>query len=122
MADPGYVNSLLNTLETSAKRTLTAAFTYVLGNLTFGPMDDARRKATNFLLYRYDATTSSVVNQEFSIAHGLGRAPVNIIPVVRAQEIGSRLVRLEVTRAADAQRVYLSSPDTNAAFTVLLEG
>jgi hypothetical protein len=36
-------------------------------------------------------------------------------------QIGSKAVRLEVSRAADSQRVYLKSPETSAPITLELE-
>lgn len=120
MASKGYVESLINRLDEKVRSALKYAFEHVLDNGQIGGIENGR-KAINFRWYRVDGTTSSTANEEFTIAHGLGVAPFHILPMVPLGSSGGQLVRLKVTRAADATRVYLSSPDTNASFTLLLE-
>ena len=79
-------------------------------------------RSKNWASYYLTGTTSTTADQEFSIAHGLGRAPYVILPVLDAQTVNARAVRLKTTRAADSQRIYLSSPETGAAITLLVEG
>jgi hypothetical protein len=120
VADIAYIKSVFGGTPDAVKRAADQAFTYVLGNLTLGAPEEARR-AKNFQWYWFSATTSSVANQEFSIAHGLGRVPNVIIPVLPLNTVGARVVDLSVSRAADAQRVYLKSSSTSAPITVLVE-
>ena len=120
MADASYIKSLFGGAPEEVKKAADQAFTYLLGNLTLGAPEDARR-SKNFQWYWFSATTSSVANQEFSIAHGLGREPQVIIPVLPLQSVGARTVDLQVSRAADANRIYLKSSSTSAAITVLVE-
>lgn len=120
MADKGYVESLLNALSAEIKGPVTQAFRYVLDNLSIGGVDDGKR-AANFRWYRFDATTSTVANQEFSVHHGQGQTPVMCWPVAWLDGSGGRIVSLRVTRAADDQRMYFSSPDTNASISILAE-
>ena len=120
MADSSYVKSILGGLQADAKKALGEAFTYVLGNLRFGSVEHQTR-ATNFQAYWLAGTTSSNASQEFSIAHGLGRIPMVAFPVLPLDAVGAQVVPLQVSRAADGQRIYLKSSSTSAAVTVLVE-
>lgn len=120
MADIAYIKSMFGNTPDAVKKAAEQAFTYLLGNLTLGAPEEARR-AKNFQWYWFSATTSSNANEEFSIAHGLGRVPAVIQPVLNLNSVGSRLVDLQVSRAADMNRIYLKSPSTSAAITVLVE-
>lgn len=120
MADIAYIKSLFGSTPDTVKKAAEQAFTYLLGNLTLGAPDEGRR-AKNFQWYWFSGVTSSVANQEFSIAHGLGRVPMVVIPVLAVNEVGARFVDLQVSRAADANRIYLKSSSTSAAIKVLVE-
>lgn len=120
MASKGYVQSLLNALPEGTKGPVTAAILYLLDNLSVG-LPDPGKRATNFRWYRFDAVTPSVANTEFTIHHGQGAVPLVCWPILPLDVNGTRMVRLTTTRAADAQRVYLSSPDTGATVSVLIE-
>ncbi len=118
MADIGYLKSELASFEGGQKTGLQNIVTYILNNLSFARLD--RGRATNAQLYYLSGTTSTAANVEFSIAHGLNAAPSYLIPVLPLNEIGARLVPLQVTQAADAKRVYLASSSTGAAITVMV--
>lgn len=120
MADIGSVEAELGSLPPDYKKALVAAFRYVLNNLTVGAVD-AGRRSKNFQWYWLQGTTSSVANTEFSIAHGLGKVPNILIPVVPLSEVGAQMVPLTISRAADASRVYLKSSSTSAPITLLVE-
>jgi hypothetical protein len=121
MADKGYVTSLLNKLDPSIRQVLNLAFEHVIDNLQFGGISH-QDKARNFRFYRLDGVTSSVANQEFTIMHGLGQTPLAVVgQYLPLDSTGGQIVRLNVTRVADGSRLYLSSPDTGAAFSVLVE-
>jgi hypothetical protein len=120
MASKGYIEPLLNALPEGVKTPVTQAFRYVLDNLSIGLPDDGKR-AVNFRWYRFDVVTSSIANTEVSIHHGLGQTPLLCWPILPLDSSGGQVVRLKVTRPADAQRVYLSSPDTGASLTLLIE-
>lgn len=120
MAEKGYIASLLNTLDASLKAPLKYAFDYAMDNLSLGAMSPSP-KATNFRFYRLDGVSSSVANQEFSLVHGTGQVPINLLPLAPLSNVGTQIIRLQVTRAPDVNRIYLSSPDTSASFSVLLE-
>lgn len=119
MADIGAVEAYLAALPPEQKVALKQAFQYVLNNLAFGAVEHQTR-ATNFQAYYLEGTTSSVAHTEFTIAHGLGRIPHTLIPVAALGSVGAQLVPLTVSRAADANRIYLTSSSTSAAIAVLV--
>lgn len=120
MATPGYIESLTGTLEADLRLAFKRVFDYVLRNLRFGPVAHQTR-TENFQAYYYTATTPATANQEFSIAHGLGRVPYVLIPVLSLDSINQSIVPLTVSRAADASRLYLASSSTSAAIAVMVE-
>lgn len=121
MADSSYVKSLVGGLAKDVKLALEQAFTYVLANLTIGAYDPDRRRASNFQWYWCAGTTSSNANIEFSIAHGLGKVPSVLLQALPLNQVNAQIVPLRVSRAADANRVYLTSSSTGAAIFVLVE-
>ena len=80
-----------------------------------------RTRTENFQLYTVEGTTAAVADTEFTIAHGLGKAPYLLIPVLPLDAVNATLVPLTVTRLPDASRIYLSSPVTGATFRAFLE-
>jgi hypothetical protein len=120
MAQKGAIDLYLNTLPAEQRGPVGQAFKYVMDNLRWGQPDEGRR-AENFQLYLRTSTTAAVANAEFSIAHGLSQTPTAIYPVLFLDQVGSQLVPLTVTRAADVNRVYLSSPTTSAVISVWIE-
>lgn len=124
MADIAYVKSVFGSTPDAVKKAAEQAFTYVLSNYKIGPfvpMDELARRATNFQWYWLSGTTPAVANTEFSIAHQLGKTPNLVIPVLPLDQVGAQLIPLQVSKAADAQRVYLRSSSTSAAFSVMVE-
>jgi hypothetical protein len=113
----GYVDTLLNALPADMKRVLTQVFEYTSNNWKVG----TGPRATNAQWYRFESTTASVANTEFTVRHGLGAAPHTLIPVLDVTQTGASLVPLTVTRAADAERLYLASSSTSVAVTFFLE-
>lgn len=120
MAVPGFAESLFGGLDATVKKVLTEFVRYALPNNRFGPVDH-QTKSESFTAYYVNSTTSSTANDEFSILHGMGTTPYLFTQVVPLNVVGAKQVRLTVTRAADSQRIYLSSPDTNAPISLLLE-
>ncbi len=120
MANKGYTDSILGTLPDPIKQAVQSAFRYVLDNLRFGSVEHQTR-ATNFQAYWLTGTTAANAGEEFSIAHGLEKAPMVAFPVLPLNAINAQWVPLRVSRAADANRIYLTSSSTSAAFAVLVE-
>lgn len=114
----GYVATLLNALDADVKRVLVPAFDYVQDSWKLG----TNPRAINAQWYRLESTTASVANEEFSVKHGLGVAPHTLIPVLDLSAQGAQLVPLTVSRASDAERIYLKSSSTGAVFTFFVEG
>lgn len=119
MAALGGLEALLGGLEVGVKKTLTEVLRALVPNLRFGPVAH-QDKTENFRGYYVSSTTASSTG-EFSIAHGLGRAPYLAIPVVPLDAVGEGIVPFEVTRAADAQRLYVKSSVTDRIFNLYLE-
>ncbi len=117
MADKGYITTQINTLPEEIRYALRNAFWYLMDNWKVG----TGPRATNAQWYRATSTTASVADTEFSFRHSLPSAPSQLFPVLDLSQANSQLVPLKVTRAADAERVYLSSPSTSAVFSMLLE-
>src|SRR3990167_2480475 len=120
VAAPGGLQSLIGGLGEKTKKALNELLIAWVPNSRFGPVAH-QKKSENFQAYYVSSTTSSTADEEFSVLHGLGRAPYLIGPLVPVDSRGGRTVRLRVTRAADAQRVYLASPETSAQVTLLVE-
>lgn len=124
MADASYIKSLFGSTPEAVKQAADQAFTYLLGNIRFGaPQNPGETvtRARNFQAYWLNGTTSSNANQEFTVAHGLGYVPSVVFPVAALNQVGAQIVPLTVSRAADANRIYLKCASTGVAFTVLVE-
>ena len=120
MATAGFVEALLGSLDANTRKAFRAVFDYILRNLRIGqPIHGT--PSENFQGYFYEATTDAVANTEFSIAHGLGKTPYLVLPVLPLNTVGAKIVPLTVTRAADASRIYLSSSATSAAVVLYVE-
>jgi hypothetical protein len=120
MARTSYITALLAGMPTDQKKALKGAFDYVLDNLRLG-RPEHKQRAENGQQYYFEAITAPVADQEFTIPHGLAAAPYILIPVLALDAPGSELVPLAVTREADAERIYLSSPIANAVIRVMVE-
>ena len=121
MASMGQIQSAVGSLPSDQKRALTNIFEYVLKNWRFGRTSN-QAPSENFQGSFVEGTTHQTTNTEFSIEHGRGSAPYLAIPVLNLQAVGSKVVDLTVTRAADTRRVYFKSTVTSAPITLYLEG
>ncbi len=120
MASIGYVKGLLGFLPTDMRRVFGIVFDHILGNLRIG-LPGHQKRAENFQWYQLDAVTPATANEEFTVEHGLSDAPRVVIPVLDCGTVGASVPTVTVTRAADARRLYLSSPSTNVAITLFAE-
>lgn len=123
MADFGNVDVMLAGLsDIDQRKLLSAIFKYVLkSGLRFGRSIDGD-PSENFGGGFFSTTTPSVANEEFTVPHSFGRKPYLLIPVLPLDQVNAKIVRLQVSRAADANRIYLKSPDTDAAVFFFVEG
>ena len=120
MANASYVTSLLGGLKPEDRAAWKRVWDHVLSDVAFGAVED-REAAENFRGHFYTATTPSTANTEFNVAHGLGQAPRLAFPVLPLNTVNAQSVDLKVTRAADSQRIYLSSPSTAAVVFLYVE-
>jgi hypothetical protein len=122
MADSGNINTMLNGIqEPGLKQIFVKLFEYLLKDIRFGRAINGD-PAKNFGGGFFSGRTSATPDQEFTVAHSFGRAPYLAIPVLPLNTVNAYLPRLNVSRAADSNRIYLSSPDADAAFFLYLEG
>lgn len=121
MAAGGYITTLLGGLTADSRRVLTRVFEYFVENNELGPIEH-QTKLTNFKGYYVQSTTSSTADDEFSVQHGIGRTPYLLVPVLPLDDTTAKIVRLQVSRPADAQRVYLRSPEVSAPISLWIEG
>ena len=119
MAVPGLVETMLGGLEATTRKVLSEIFRYTLPNGRLGPVEH-QTKSENLQAYHVVSTTASSTG-EFSVVHGMGRIPYLASPTLDLTAIGAQLVPLEVTRSADAQRLYLKSTSTAAVFSLIVE-
>lgn len=117
MAQVGFLDTILNSLEQAVRTPVKAAFEYIARELALGD----NTKAENFSWYRVTGTTHATANTEFSILHGMDHAPTKLIPILRLDSSGGQIVTLTVTRAADSKRLYLKSASTGVMFQAFLE-
>src|SRR3990167_2753906 len=120
MASVCYVESLTGGLARDLRLAFKQTFQYLLTNLRLGPVAHQTR-AENWQAYYLTSTTPATANEEFSIAHGLARTPYVLVPVLPLDQVNAQIVNLTVSRAADAKRIYLTSPSTSAVVSVLVE-
>src|SRR4051812_8271340 len=121
MANLGLIETKLNSLPTTLRALFVDVFRGFLKDLRFGHPADMT-PSENFGGHFYEATTASVADTEFTVAHEFGRVPYLAFPVLDLNTVGSRIVPLKVTRVADDKRIYLSSSVTSAPIMLFLEG
>jgi len=121
MAIPAFAEALFGGLEATTKRALVGFVRYALPNGKFGPPSH-QAKSESFAAYWLESTTGASTG-EFSIQHGLGRAPYVAQVFLRLDSSGGMFPLLEVSRPADAQRLYFRpvAGSTNRPFLVMVE-
>ena len=126
MAKASFTDSLTGGLPSELRLVFRNVANYFFNNLRFGvpitrtEQGDAGR-AENFQLYCFSSTTPSTANTEFSIAHNLGTTPYLLLPCLNLGNVDEQIVPLQVSRAADNNRVYLKSTSTSAVIRVYIE-
>ena len=122
MAALGGLESLIGSLPSDTRRVMTEVLRALVPFLRFGPVSH-QQKAENFASYVLISTTATSTS-EFSVAHGLGRAPYRAQAVLDLNSSGMHMVPLTVTKPADASRLYLKTEagSTNRVFAIQIEG
>lgn len=122
MADIGALRDMLKGIPDVTTRGIMIRFAeYLAGNLTFGAIDPDSPKAKNFQSYHVTSTTAAASTSEFTIAHGMDRAPQIAFLTLDLSQPGAKIVPIEVTRAADSRRLYLRSTSTGCLVSFLVE-
>lgn len=121
MASIGYLESLLNTLPADFRRPFTAFVREAFASLRIGAPSTTAVAAENFGGHLVPVTTSGTANQEVAIAHGLGRTPRVVFPVLAPNAVNATIPVVTITRAADSTYVYLSSATQTASFHLYVE-
>lgn len=121
MAAIGYLESLVNTLPADIRKVFVSFIREAFKTLAFGAPDTSAVAATNFAGNLVPVTTSSTANQEVVVPHSLARKPRLLIPMLDPNTVNATLPAITVTRAADANNVYVSSPVTDASFHFFVE-
>ena len=123
MANFGYVTQEINGLPAALRPIFLRIFQSVLKDLRIGhPTGENPDPLENFGGGFYHTTTPSVAGTELSIAHGFGRTPYLLLPVLPLDVQGAQIVPLTVSRVADDRRLYLTSTIINAPISVWIEG
>ena len=125
MATSSFARTLLGGVDASLKRVLGEIVDYLLNNsLAFGPIDTttAQSKTTNFAGRYVKVTTHGTANTEAAIAHGLGRKPHVMWQVIPPSVVNARFIGdLTNSKAADENRIYLTSASTSATTWLMVE-
>lgn len=123
MADLGFVLSEVKSLPEAERPTFTRIFTNILKEMRFGhPVGEQPDACVNFGGGFFHGTTPATPGDEFSITHGFGRVPYLAIPLLLLDTVGSSVVPLTVSRAADDKRVYFTATIASAPISVYIEG
>lgn len=121
MASLGGLEAIIGSLPADTKRIMQELLRAWVPFSRFGPVDH-QQKAENFAGVTLISTTASDTG-EFSIQHGLGRAPFRLMPSLDLNSSGMELVNVRCSRPADASRIYLKAiaGSTNKAFAIYVE-
>lgn len=117
MAAPGYIATLINSLEANMRSVLQTAFEYAMRENALG----AGTKAENFSWFKVTTTTHATANTEFSVLHGMDHAPSKLIPILPLDSTRYQLTDLAVSRVSDSKRIYLKCASTGVQFVAYLE-
>lgn len=125
MATSSHAKTLLGGVPAELKTPLHKVVEYIFDRtMAFGPISatDPRTATTNFAGRYLRVTTSGTANQEFTVAHGLGRTPNVCWQVGHPRVVNSRFLGdLTFARAADDNRIYMTSASTGATFFLYCE-
>lgn len=123
MSDLGFVEREIAALPPTMRPTFLRIFQAILKDLRFGhPKQEQPDPMVNFGGGFFTGTTAATPGDEFTIAHGFGRVPYLLLPVLPLDTVGAQIVPLEVTRVADEKRIYLTSTVASAPIVLAVEG
>jgi hypothetical protein len=120
VADLGYMLTIARGIpDEKTRNAVVQIVTHLSGNIRIG-VPEHQTRAVNLQAYFLQSTTPASTG-EFTIAHGLPTTPHYAIALLELDRTGAQTVPLEVTRPADAARLYLKSTSTGAPITLLVE-
>ena len=118
MASLALIEAAINRLPADFRGPIGEAFREAVKQARVGAPSTAATpiavRAENLGGHLVPFTTSSVASTEVAVAHQLGRVPRLAIPVLNVGLANAQTVALTVTRVADDDYVYVSSPTTSA--------
>ena len=106
--------------DAASRSVLKQAFTELVKFERFGPAVHQEPTQIGARVY-VESTSPASSNTEFSILHGLGRAPYLALKCLPLDSTGYQDIPLVTSRIADAQRVYLRSASTSTPFFLMIE-
>lgn len=124
MASLSVIEAKINALPSEIRVPMLEIFRELLGHLRFGHPStvDEAEPLTNFDGAFVHTTTPSNAGDVFTIPHGLGRTPYLGWPVLLLDTVGSTNGVFTVQRAADDDRIYLTSTLEDAPVSFVVEG
>jgi hypothetical protein len=123
VADLGFLEAEIKTLPEALRPPMLRIVRAIVKDIRFGhPTGDERDPLLNLGGAFLHGTTPTTPGEEFTIAHSFGRTPYLALMAMRLSDVGSSIVPLTVSRAADANRIYLTSTIGDAPITLVVEG
>jgi hypothetical protein len=123
MASASAIEKKLGALPVESRKIMIDVFRDFLKDIRYGhPTGDTADPMVNMAGGFFHGTTPSTPGDEFTIPHGFGRVPYLAIPVLRLDAVGSSIVSLTVSRAADEKRIYLTSTVADTPISLAIEG
>lgn len=123
MADLGTIEQEINSLPAALRPALLRIFRSILKDIRFGhPNGTQPDPLLNLGGGFFHGVTPATPGDEFTIPHGFGRTPYLAFPILRLDAVGSSVVPLTVSRAADDKRIYLTSTIASTPVSLAVEG
>lgn len=123
MADLGLLTAKINSLPANLRAPMLEIVTILCRDIRFGhPKQEQPDPLLNMGGGFFAGTTHATPGTEFTIAHGFGRTPYLLMPVLCLDTPGAQIVPLTVNRAADDRRIYLTSSVASAPIVCAVEG
>lgn len=121
MASRGELEALCQGFPEAIRRQMLQIVRAFITSLRFGAPGTGVVRAENMGGALVPFVTSASANAEVAVAHGLGRIPRMLIPVLPLDTVNATLPVVTVTKAADATYFYLKSATTSASMWTYVE-
>lgn len=121
--DLGFIESEIKSLPAELRPTFLRIFRIVAKDVRLGhPKGEQPDPALNMGGGFFHAVTPATPGDEFTIVHGFGRVPYLAVPILRLDAVGSSVVAVTVSRAADDKRLYFTSTEASIPVSFFVEG